>query len=683
MSWILRLEDQRVLRDVSPEVPAPTPALDRDANAPGVDVAPSLPPPDLLALLTDQEARVRRRAALAVGRVGLGEGVTLLASLLADPDAEVRQMAAFALGLIGDGRARDPLVAALQDASPLVQGSAAEALGRVGDAGAAAPIAQMASQILAGGALPQTLTDDAETGRDSQAAAFRLALFALTRLKAFDALASVVLDGSFQPRLRWWPVAYALQRLEDARALPALMTLAEDTHPYARAFAVKGLGAINAPSTASSLMPLVSSPDKLVAIEAVRALGRVGDPAAAPSLLELVQASKPDPHLRLEAIAALGGIGAPGVWDALLDLVGDSSRPIRSAVLRSLARLDPEGFITVLSGLDSDPDWSVRAAVASALGDLGREAGLPRLRAMLADSDERVIPAVLSAIAKLRPPDAPEIMLQWLQSPDPVIRTTAARAVGDLRPEGGAAVLAAAYLRGEADTTYLARAAALAALSAYDPAESTPLLNQALADKDWAVRVRAAALLDALEPSGNARARIGPAPTTRQAEFYQAGRLRQPPFSTQVFLETDRGTIQIELAVLDAPLTVDNFVTLARRGFFDGLPVHRVVPDFVIQAGDPRGDGEGGPGYSLRDELNERPYLRGTVGMALDWADTGGSQFFVTHSPQPHLDGRYTAFGRVVAGMEIVDAIEQWDVIRRVRVWDGSENGSDPTDTTR
>ena len=115
--------------------------------------------------------------------------------------------------------------------------------------------------------------------------------------------------------------------------------------------------------------------------------------------------------------------------------------------------------------------------------------------------------------------------------------------------------------------------------------------------------------------------------------------------------------------MIDAPLTVANFIALARKGFFRNNAIHRLVPDFVVQAGDPRGDGEGGPGYTIRDELNELPYLRGTVGMALDWEDTGGSQFFITHSPQPHLDARYTVFGRVVNGMDVVDRLVQWDVI--------------------
>ena len=138
-----------------------------------------------------------------------------------------------------------------------------------------------------------------------------------------------------------------------------------------------------------------------------------------------------------------------------------------------------------------------------------------------------------------------------------------------------------------------------------------------------------------------------------------------------MFIETAKGTIEFELAVLDAPQTSWSFIALARTGFFNGLQIHRVVPNFVVQDGDPRGDGDGGPGFTIRDELNERPFLRGTVGMALSWRDTGGSQFFIAHSPQPHLDAKYTAFGQVVNGMDVVDRIQQGDTIQRVRVWDG------------
>ena len=115
-------------------------------------------------------------------------------------------------------------------------------------------------------------------------------------------------------------------------------------------------------------------------------------------------------------------------------------------------------------------------------------------------------------------------------------------------------------------------------------------------------------------------------------------------------------------------MTVHNFVTLARRHYFDGQRFHRVVPNFVVQAGDPRGDGNGGPGYAIRDELNPHRYLRGTLGMALSGPNTGGSQFFVTHAPQPHLDGGYTVFGQLVTGGDVLDRIVQGDRIVRITI---------------
>jgi cyclophilin family peptidyl-prolyl cis-trans isomerase/HEAT repeat protein len=672
-SWILRLEDTRVLRDPAPPAPPPPPPSvpARGKSAPAPVVAAPPPPPDLLRLLTDSEARIRRRAALAVGRVGLVEGVQPLVRLMDDADPEVKQMAAFALGLIGDPSAREPLIAKLADESMLLKGSAAEALGLIGDSAAAPPIARMASDIAASGALTELPSDLTDVPRDSAAAAFRLALYALVRLKAFDALAAATLDQSGQPRVHWWPVAYAFQRLEDPRALPVLLTLLKDAQPYTAAFAAKGLGAMKDPSAATALLPLVNGADTAVAIEAVRGLGRLKDARATAALLKILQAPKAEPHLRLEAVTAIGNVGGEGVSDTLIALLADPSPPIRAAALRSLATLDAEGFVFMLSGMDTDPQWSVRAALASILATLAPEAGLPRLRAMLDDPEPRVIPPVLAAIAKLHPADAPRIMIERLTVADPVIRAAAATALGELKPANGVAPLTEAYRRGEADTTYVARAAAIVAVAAYGASEATPILTTALADKDWAVRVRAVQLLKQFDPASDAALRIRPAPAAHP-ELFEAPRLISPPYSTQAYIEMDRGTIQLELAMLDAPQTVENFVALARSGFFDGITIHRVVPDFVVQAGDPRADGEGGPGYSIRDELNERPYLRGTVGMALDWADTGGSQFFITHAPQPHLDAKYTVFGRVISGMDVVDQIELGDVIRRVRIWDGS-----------
>jgi HEAT repeat protein/cyclophilin family peptidyl-prolyl cis-trans isomerase len=674
MAWILRFEDQRILRDPVPVSPPPAPPAvppPRGKKAPVVPPPP--PPPDLIRLLSDSEARVRRRAALAVGRAGLREAVQPLAALLTDADPEVRQMAAFALGLIGDKGASERLVAALGDPSPLVQGSAAEALGLIGDSSAADAVGRMAAQVVQSGVLAQTPSDEDEARRDSPAAAFRLSIEALVRLKAYEPLAQAVLDQSGQPLVRWWPVAYALARLEDKRAFNALLTLATDPQPYTRAFAVKGLGALKDRAAGPTLVPLVGSPDRGVAVEAIRALGRIGDSRAAGPLLAIVEAQKPDPVLRLEAVGALGGVQQAGVLDALLDASSDPNPAVRAAALRATAQYDPDNFVAVLSGLDPDPNWSVRAAIATALGTLPPDVALPRLTTLLEDKDQRVVRTALTSLVKLRAPNAAKLALDHLKADDPVVRAASAAGVGELKPANGAEALADAFRDGQRDATYLARAAALEALTKYGAAAAVPVLTTALADKDWAVRVRAAALLKQLDPTADVDMQIRPAPTQLSTAVYEATRLVDPPVSTQVYIDTDRGTIQLELAVLDAPLTVENFITLARKGYFDGLSVHRVVPDFVIQTGDPRGDGEGGPGYTIRDELNERPYFRGTVGMALDWADTGGSQFFITHSPQPHLDAKYTVFGRVVAGMDVVDRIQQWDVIRRVRVWDGKE----------
>ena len=625
---------------------------------------------DLIALLADPEARVRRRAALAVGRVKLAEGVAPLIPLLhTDTDVDVRQMAAFAMGLIGDATAADALLTALNDADGMTQGRAAEALGLIAHKPAAPAVSAMVRKHAA--AVDGMTPDDMGYPKTPSAEAVRLGVYALVRLGSYDALAGAVLDGG-RPRSRWWPIAYALQRINDARATPALLELLKGDGQLTRAFAARGLGLLKAQTAAAPLREMADNAGEAMAvrIQAVRALALIGDTSAAAVMRRLIVSPKVDQNLQLEAISALSQLRSSDMVELLIDLVSAEWPSVRAAALQALARTDIDTFISAISALDPDSHWSVRAALATTVGDLGRERASAPLTGMLRDADQRVIPAVLDALAKVGAANAAAEMTARLKSDDPVVRAAAARGLATLKASTAAPALLEALQRSQGDGLYVARTTTLDALATLDPAAARPALTSALADRDWAVRLRAAEILKRLDPAADVSA-MRPAPAPAVPELAALDTFVSPPYSPVAYIDTSKGTIQFELAVLDAPRTVANFIALVRKNYFRGVQLHRVVPDFVVQDGDPRGDGEGGPGYTIRDEINMRPYLRGTVGMALDWADTGGSQFFITHSPQPHLDGRYTVFGQVVAGMDVVDRLQQWDTIDRIRVWDG------------
>ena len=138
----------------------------------------------------------------------------------------------------------------------------------------------------------------------------------------------------------------------------------------------------------------------------------------------------------------------------------------------------------------------------------------------------------------------------------------------------------------------------------------------------------------------------------------------------QVMIETNRGAIELELYPQHAPKTVNNFVFLAREGFYDGVAFHRVIQDFMVQGGDPTGTGRGGPGYRFEDELKGNPLTHetGVISMANAGPNTNGSQFFITHSPQPHLNGRHAVFGKVTSGQDVVDSIRQGDRMDKVTI---------------
>ena len=651
MAAILVLEDRRALTDAT-------------ITPPAVGALPML--------LTDSEGRVRRRAALAIGRAGVIDGIVPLTTALAqDAEPEVRAMAAFALGLIGDAAAAPALLPALGDADPRVQGRAAEALGLINHSAAAGSIAGMAAAHVKAGALAGIASDDETYPLAPPVEAVRLGLFALARLGAVDELRAVVLGADGNPVSDWWPLAFAMQRVNKPAAVPTLRLWLTRGGSTTRAFAARGLGTLKDADSRVTLEALVKDDRQTtgVRVQAMRALAAIADRRSASVLSPLVQKA-PAPALRLEAVAALGAVADPAAAEVLVDYLEAEGASLRAAAQAALAKADPDTFMTVLSGLDVDKDWSVRASLATTLAGLPPDIAALRLDQLARDADPKVRAAALSSLATLKVPGTDARLVSDLAHADPVVRMAAARGLAALKPAGAVAALARAYEASAADTTYVARAAILAALVAVDPAAAAPVLRAALADKEWALRVRAASLLRDLDAASTVVA-ARPAPAPVESALDDTAPMIAPAFSPQAYVQTSRGEFRIELAVIDAPRTVANFVALAGRGFFDGIAWHRIVPDFVAQVGDPRGDGEGGPGYTIRDELNQRPYLRGAVGMALDWRDTGGSQFFITHSPQPHLDARYTVFGHVVAGMDVVDRLEPWDRITSVRVWDG------------
>jgi cyclophilin family peptidyl-prolyl cis-trans isomerase/HEAT repeat protein len=653
----------------------PAPRIDKLARLLELEDQRTTGGDELSRSLRDPDRGVRRRAALAAGRIAAPELVASLVELMNDQEVEVRRMAAFALGLAGSPLAVERLLASLKDADGLVRGRAAEALGRIGDARAALPIARLVVD-----SLPKTIDRMTVRGDEPGAAAGawseqRLALFALARLKDVEAARLALLDGP-RPRFDWWASTWVAMRLESPELRPVLVAAVASDEALQRALGARGLGALADASASELLLPLTRDRDETVAMHALRSLGAIGDGRARAAVIAALDAESD--VVRREALRTLSRLPPDSaLGERLVRQVGSREPWIRAAALGALAANDRDDFALVLSGMDPDGDFSVRAALAAALGRGGNEMSVGILHAMLRDDDPRVVSAVLGALAAARGKDSLDTLRRHLEHPDLGVRVAAAEAVSGLSPAAMSEPLVAAWRRGlgDGDGELEARLAALVALAAQkDDAARAGLSEAARRDPSRAVRARSASLL---REAGGEPVDPGPEQVFRAPLDYRAAmaaydpRAGVPLYTPRAFLKTRHGTIEIHFDVVEAPLTTAAFLSLARRGFYDGLRFHRVEPGFVVQGGSPRGDGNGGPGYALRCEITRRAYGRGAVGMALSGKDTGGSQFFITLQPQPQLDGGYTLFGQVVAGMELVDRIRPGDVIEGVTVWTG------------
>jgi cyclophilin family peptidyl-prolyl cis-trans isomerase/HEAT repeat protein len=621
----------------------------------------------LAALTQDKNPDVRARAYRALGRLQDPALLETLAHGLTDSKEPVREEAAFAVGQLFDSTAA---VSALREAYPsekslVVRTRLIEALGKCGDSGtvsflagllgsAESPLAYQAAQAL--GVLAAR-----GVSIESSAPQLRLALM------------------SPDPDLRW-RAAFAVQRGKVKGAVTGLMRALKEKDSLTLIFASRAATALGVKTLTEYAVPLLKNEDWRVRVEALRVLGACkGDFYASQASLLL---DDHNPHVMLTAIATMGKLADGGGLGRLKELSDRSDWRIRGAILKANAVGSGDGSLGDLIQILKDPDWHIRYACAEALGSLKSEQALLLMEKMTNDESPQVATAVVNSLVTFPQRHAAELLRSFLDSGDPAVLTGAANAVGQRFDRSAVPGILAAYdkLQSPVDTEVMtALLDALGAILSSTPADD-PIGSYAPEDSSRAMALLEAARHDTdvnvAAAAARARARItGEEVPPAAATSYQvpaefdidlAMSLATGSKKPVAHIVTDEGTITIRLLGEDAPGTVANFVTLVRRGFYNGLTFHRVVADFVTQGGDPRGDGWGGPGYTIRCEYNPVPYGTGTVGMALSGKDTGGSQFFITHSPQPHLDGKYTVFGEVTEGMTVLDQIEVGDVINEI-----------------
>ena len=603
-------------------------------------------------LLDGSDASQRAAATLTVGRIGARAHLPRLRALAVDADTAVSTNALFSLGLLKD-TASAALGANALRAMPSVAVEAAWLLGELGERGRAGLTAALRDSSIS------------STTRGAM-------LLAAARLRPVPAevIAPWVMSADSAVA---WRAAYSLARGRSAAGVRTLLGAVDRAAPVreqvARGLAKAAAGDSLADTARAALRRLVTDSSARVRVNAIRALASYGRTTRAPVLAALHDR---DAAVRLAAAQSLDLVLDSSVvaWRDAFD--SDTAFVMRRTIAAAAARHD-----VLLDGVrewSTSREWQHRAASLELEARGAPTAAVARLRRWRDDPDGRVRAAGAGALAAWADSAAVRVIVRTelraaLRDQDVGVRTAALGALASGATQDDLSAALDSYQLSSTDRDNDARLAFWALVDS--------VLARAAAGLSPPLMTRLEALprpADPLERIAAARIarfaawRDGTSAPRAFAWYLQRARdVRSTPRPVAV-IETERGTIELALFASDAPLTVHNFVTLAQRHYFDGQRFHRVVPNFVVQGGDPRGDGNGGPGYAIRDEMNRRRYLRGTLGMALSGPDTGGSQFFVTHSPQPHLDGGYTVFGQLIAGGDVLDRIVQGDRIVRVTV---------------
>ncbi|MBX7170312.1 MAG: peptidylprolyl isomerase [Pyrinomonadaceae bacterium] len=663
-------------------------------------------------LLKSSNPKIRERAALAIGRIGAEASVSALENILAaEKDEKVRTMIMFAIGEIESSKGAEIILKTLQEPnnSPEVLARAIEAAGKI----AAANAKDEKSKELGKAILEKLEFENKKRSRPFENVVL-LGLTAVLRARP-DGGEKIVAEflGYSDARIR----ADALNTLARLRSksvnAKVRELLAKDNDAVVRANAARVLGGAEDKEALDLLVNAATKDaDSRVRVSAIRALASLKDASVSEKLIpnKVDLANKNE---LLEIATTLGRLlpntnnqKAVDFLYKFRELDVASSPEIEIA----LARISPESYVKKFVNSPKPSEITLMktnhrppSAIAQGLGELANskdekiKAEAQRILKQLLSEipiHTNAISDVLTAYAAFKSNDLNQILLKNLNHPDPIVRAAAAGLL-DNQPSSKENVEALkkafseAFIKDKHDND--AQLAILDALFKLDKKEAVGSLLIALDAPDYLVRKKAFELLkneglekdfpglptslaNAIAKKKNQVLPYSPAFGTKLGQVLNTNTdyiraVSRKNGTVKAVFTTTKGIFTIDLTPEDAPLTVDNFVKLAKSNYFNGVSVHRVVPNFVMQDGDPRGDGNGGPGWSIRCEVNMLGYGRGAVGMALSGKDTGGSQWFVTHSPQPHLDGGYTVFGNVNENdMKVVDQIVRGDKILKVSI---------------
>jgi len=591
---------------------------------------------------------IRLRAVEVIGRIqDTGDSQHLL-PLLKDPDSRVVSEAIFALGQIGSPEALTPLLEMVKSNPADVVVKITEALGKIG-----------------GDEAVQKLT---ELLRDFHSPVRRGAALALARAQDPKATRPLIITLHDMDAGVVWRTVYALREAPSNRVATAVLPILENENGLVRAFAARTLGNHHSKQVVSGLVKVLADPDWQVQVNAAVALGKIGDDKAVHPLGQLTVKHSLS-QVRWAAVAALGEIGSKKAKDYLIKSTLDKSPGVRAATLKSLTQvLEDQAELFLQQGLN-DSQRLVRAEAVRSFGRAKIEKRIKFLEETAEKSpDPMMRSAAVNALSFFKPEQVGAVVEKKLADLDWVVAAEAALAIGKLEYTAAAPALIQTYRERSGREEGNVRLEILRTVQKLKSDEVVPLLEDLAADEDKRIRAIAANIISEL---GLAAVDIQPDRYFYEINFDRSRKksLFPPLGRRHAVIETRHGDIEIELFGDEVVQTVASFISLAGRGFYNGLTFHRVVPNFVIQGGCPRGDGWGDDGYYIRSEFNQHTYGRGYIGIAHDGKDTGGSQFFITHSPQHHLDGRYTIFGKVTKGMDVVDQVDLGDKFK-VRIID-------------